>query len=158
MKARRGSRFAIPDNWPRGAGYSHAVSAEGRLVFIAGQIGWEPASQTLVTGGLIAQTRQALANIVEVVRAAGAEPEHIVRLTWFITDRDAYLGAREGIGAVYRDVMGRHFPSMSVVVVSALLEPGAEVEIEATAVIPRTSRIPRNTRAGNSTGAKRRPS
>ena len=130
------SRFPTPDGWPRGSGYSHAVVAEGRQIFIAGQIGWDPVTQTIVPGGLAAQTRQAFANIIAVLRAAGAGPEHLVRLTWFITDRDAYLRERAGIGAAYRDVVGRHFPAMSVVVVAALLEPGAEVEVEATAVIP----------------------
>ena len=130
------SRFPIPDNWPRGSGYSHAVVADGRQIFIAGQIGWDPVTQKIVEGGLIAQTRQALTNIVAVLEAAGATTSHLVRLTWFITDRDGYLGARDGLGAGYRDVIGRHFPAMSVVVVSALLEPGAVVEIEATAVIP----------------------
>jgi len=140
----------IPDGWERGSGYSHAVVAEGRQLFIAGQIGWDHATQTLVTGGFVAQTRQALANIVAVLAAGGAGPAHIVRLTWFITDRDAYLGASEAIGVAYRDVIGRHFPAMSVIVVSGLLASGAQVEIEATAVIP--------SRKNNSTGAKRRPS
>ena len=132
------SRFPIPENWPRGSGYSHAVVADGRQIFVAGQIGWDPVTQKIVEGGLIAQTRQALANIVAVLETAGATTSHLVRLTWFITDRDGYLGAHEGLGAGYRDVIGRHFPAMSVVVVSALLEPGAVVEIEATAVIPRS--------------------
>jgi enamine deaminase RidA (YjgF/YER057c/UK114 family) len=133
------SPFPIPDGWPRGSGYSHAVSAAGRQLFLAGQIGWDPVAQKLVEGGLVAQTRQALANIVAVLSAGGAQPTHLVRLTWFITDRDAYLRERRAIGAAYRDAIGRHFPAMSVVVVSALLEPGAEVEIEATAVVPATS-------------------
>jgi enamine deaminase RidA (YjgF/YER057c/UK114 family) len=85
---------------------------------------------------MAAQTRQALANIAAVLAAAGAEPAHLVRLTWFITGREAYLRERRAIGAAYREVLGRHFPAMSVVVVATLLEPGAEVEIEATAVIP----------------------
>ncbi len=88
--------------------------------------------------------------------AAGAAPAHLVRLTWFITDRDAYLHARESIGVAYREVIGRHFPTMSVIVVSALLEPGAQVEIEATAVIPRPARATPKARSVNSTGSKRR--
>ena len=126
------SRFPHPEGWPRGAGYAHAVSTEGRLLFIAGQIGWDPVTQTVVTGELVEQTRRALANIKTILAASGAEPAHLVRLTWFITDRDAYL---------------RHRKAMSVIVVAGLLEPGAMVEIEATAVIPHA------TVTTNSTGA-----
>jgi len=139
------SRFPVPEGWPRGSGYSHGVVAEGRQVFVAGQIGWEPVTRKVVSGGLATQARQAFQNILAVLRAAGAHPEHLVRLTWFITNRDAYLDARDAIGAAYRETIGRHFPAMSVVVVSALLEPGAEIEIEATAVVP-------STRTTNSTG------
>ena len=133
------SRFPIPEGWSRGSGYSHAVVAEGRQIFIAGQIGWDPVTMKVVPGGLVAQTRRAFANIAAVLTAAGATPAHLVRLTWFITDRDAYLRERAAIGAAYREVLGRHFPAMSVVVVAGLLEPGAEVEIEATAVLPSES-------------------
>ena len=136
MTGLNASRFPLPTGWPRGSGYAHAVSADGRLLFISGQIGWDPVRERLVTGGLVDQTRQALQNIAAVLAAAGAEPSHLVRLTWFITDRDAYLRDRKSIGAAYRDVIGRHFPTMSVIVVAGLLEPGAMVEIEATAVIP----------------------
>jgi enamine deaminase RidA (YjgF/YER057c/UK114 family) len=124
-----------PADWPLGSGYAHGFAAEGRLLFVAGQIGWDPITQA-VAPGLVEQTRQALANVVAVLRAGGAEPSNLVRLTWFITDRDAYLRDRKAIGAAYRDVIGRHFPPMSVIVVAGLLEPGALVEIEATAVIP----------------------
>jgi enamine deaminase RidA (YjgF/YER057c/UK114 family) len=125
-----------PADWPQGSGYSHGLSAEGRAVFVAGQIGWDPITRTVVPGGMPAQVRQAFANIVTVLGAAGARPEHLVRLTWFITDRDAYLAERKAIGAAYREVIGHHFPPMSVIVVAGLLEPGAVVEIEATAVVP----------------------
>jgi len=135
-----------PSNWPPGSGYSHGFSAEGRAVFVAGQIGWDPVTQTIVPGGMPAQVRQALANIATVLGAAGAHPGHLVRLTWFITDREAYTQDRKAIGAAYREVMGRNFPPMSVLVVAGLLEPGAMVEIEATAVIPSDTRV-------NSTGA-----
>ena len=128
-------RFPVPEGWPRGSGYAHAVVAEGRAIYIAGQIGWDPISLELADGGLIAQTRQALQNVVAVLAAAGATPADLVRLTWFVTDRDAYIGARQAIGEAYRDVIGRYFPAMSVIFVSALLEPGAMVEIEATAVV-----------------------
>ena len=129
------ARFPTPDGWPRGSGYSHAVVADGHAMYIAGQIGWDPVSLTLAEGGLIAQTRQALRNVVAVLAAAGATPAHLVRLTWFVTDRDAYIGARVGIGEAYREVIGRYYPAMSVIFVSALLEPDAVVEIEATAVL-----------------------
>jgi len=135
-----------PSNWPAGSGYSHGFSADGRGVFVAGQIGWDPVTQTVAAGGMAAQVRQALANIAAVLEAAGAQPRHLVRLTWFITDREAYLRDRKAIGAAYREVIGRHFPSMSVIVVAGLLEPGAMVEIEATAVIPSDPSV-------NSTGA-----
>jgi enamine deaminase RidA (YjgF/YER057c/UK114 family) len=135
-----------PANWPLGSGYSQGFSAEGRAVFVAGQIGWDPVTQTLVPGGMPAQVRQALANIATVLEAAGAEVGHLVRLTWFITDREAYTRDRKAIGAAYREVIGRHFPPMSVIVVAGLLEHGAVVEIEATAVIPPGTAV-------NSTGA-----
>jgi enamine deaminase RidA (YjgF/YER057c/UK114 family) len=106
------------------------------MLFVAGQIGWDPATRKVAPGGIVAQTRQALENIVAVLAAGGAQPSHLVRLTWFVTDRGGYLRERKAIGAAYREVVGRHFPPMSVVVVSGLLEEGAEVEIEATAVVP----------------------
>ena len=121
---------------------------KGASSFISGQIGWDPVTLMLADGGLVGQTRQALANIVTVLAAAGAEPAQLVRLTWFVTDRDAYLSERKAIGAVYRDVIGRYFPAMSVIFVSSLVEPGAVVEIEATAVIPAS------TIAVTSTGAQ----
>jgi enamine deaminase RidA (YjgF/YER057c/UK114 family) len=129
------SRFPVPDGWPRGSGYSHAVVAQGRAIYIAGQVGWDPVSLQLANGGLIGQTRQALQNVLSVLASAGGGPAELVRLTWFVTDRDAYLVARQAMGEVYREVIGRYFPAMSVVFVSALVEPGAMVEIEATAVL-----------------------
>ena len=130
------SRFPIPDGWPRGNGYSHAVSDEGRTLFLSGQIGWNPITERVVDGGIAAQARQAFMNIVALLAAGGAEPAHLVRLTWFVTGREVYLRERRAIGAAYREIIGRHYPAMSVVVVSTLLEPGAEIEIEATAVLP----------------------
>ena len=140
-------RYPVPDGWSRGSGYSHAVVADGHQIFIAGQIGWDPVTLEVVPGGLVAQTRQAFQNIMTLLSAAGAGADHLVRLTWFITDRNAYLRERVSIGAAYREVIGRHFPAMSVVVVAGLLEAGAEVEIEATAVVPYVSG------PSNSTGA-----
>ena len=123
-----------PPGWARARGYANGVVAEGRQIFVSGQIGWD-AEQRIVSDDFAAQTRQALANIVAVLVCAGAGPEHIVRLTWFITSRDEYHAGRAAIGASYRELIGRNFPAMSVVVVAALLEPRAKVEIEATAVI-----------------------
>lgn len=127
-------KFHEPDGWPKPSGYANAVSAEGRAVYVAGQVGWDTATQQVVPGGFAAQVRQALQNVVAALAAAGARPDQITRLTWYITDRDAYLSERKAIGAAYREVIGRHFPAMSVVVVAGLIEPGAVVEIEATAL------------------------
>jgi enamine deaminase RidA (YjgF/YER057c/UK114 family) len=124
-----------PPGWPRPHGYSNGVAAEGRLVFVAGQIGWDETG-AFPAEDMAGQVRQTLRNVVAVLAEAGAAPEHVTRLTWYVTDREAYLADPAGIGQAYRDVMGRHFPAMAVVVVSALLEPSAKVEIEATAVVP----------------------
>ena len=128
-------RLLQPDGWARPRGYANGVSATGRQIFVAGQIGWS-AEQQLVAGGLVAQTRQALANIVAILAVDGARPEHLVRLTWYVTDRASYLAEGTALGAAYREVIGRYFPAMSAVEVRALMEPGAVVEIEATAVVP----------------------
>ena len=128
-------RVLQPDGWARPRGYANGVSATGRQIFVAGQIGWS-AEQQLVAGGLVEQTRQALANIVAILAVDGARPEHLVRLTWYVTDRASYLAEGTALGAAYREVIGRHFPAMSAVEVRALMEPGAVVEIEATAVVP----------------------
>jgi len=125
-----------PLGWRRPSGYSNGVMAEGRLVFVAGQIGWD-AEQRLVEGGLVQQTVQALRNIMAVLAEAGAGPEHIVRMTWYVVDKRDYLARQQGIGEAYRAAIGKHFPAMTLVEVRDLLEEGALVEIEATAVIPR---------------------
>jgi enamine deaminase RidA (YjgF/YER057c/UK114 family) len=124
-----------PPGWPRPRGYANGIAAQGRLVFVAGQIGWDETG-AFPAEDMAGQVRQTLRNVVAVLAEAGAGPEHVARLTWYVTDREAYLADPAGIGQAYRDVMGRHFPAMAVVVVSALLEPGAKVEIEATAVVP----------------------
>ncbi len=123
-----------PPDWARPRGYANGVAAEGRQVYVAGQIGWD-AGQRFVGDGFAAQVRQALANVVAVLDCAGAKPEHIVRMTWYVTSRDEYNAALAEIGAAYRELIGRNYPAMSVVVVAGLLEPRAKVEIEATAVI-----------------------
>ena len=122
-----------PPGWARPRGYANGIVAEGRQIFLAGQVGWN-AEQQLVSDELAAQVRQALANIAELLSCAGARPEHLVRLNWYVTSREEYFAAIEGIGAAYREVIGRQFPAMSVVQVAGLLEPRAKVEIEATAV------------------------
>ena len=125
-----------PAGWPRGAGYAHAVSARGRVVSVAGQIGWDPRTGEWPASDLTGQTAQALRNIAEILEAANCSVRDVVRLTWFVLDRDAYVAARREIGDAYRSVFGRHYPAMSVLVVAALIEREALVEIEATAVVP----------------------
>jgi enamine deaminase RidA (YjgF/YER057c/UK114 family) len=129
-------QFLHPRHWKRAKGYANGIAAEGRMVFVAGQVGWN-AEQKFESQDFVAQTRQALQNIVAVVREAGAAPEHITRLTWFITDKKEYLSRLAEVGEAYRSVMGTHFPAMTMVQVVALVEDGAKVEIEASAVIPR---------------------
>ena len=131
------ARAFEPEGWPRPRGYSDAMAAEGRIVCVAGQVGWDPRTQRIVSPDFVAQTRRALENVVAALAAAGAGFTDVVRLTWYVTDRDAYLTHQQQVGAAYREVCGRHYPAMSVVVVAALIEAGARVEIEATAVVPR---------------------
>ena len=136
-----------PGEWPRPRGYSNGIVAQGRLIFLSGQIGWD-AEGRFVSGALAEQVGQALRNIVRILAEAGAEPHHIVRLTWYVTDRDEYVANTKAIGVAYREVMGRNFPSMSVVQVAALVEREAKVEIEATAVLPegQSRELPQGTR------------
>jgi len=127
--------FLQPKNWMSPKGYSNGVAAEGRQIFIAGQIGWNERCE-LVGDDFVRQAERALANIVEVLAEAGGQPRHLTRLTWFVTDKAAYVARQKEVGEAYRRVIGRHFPAMSLIVVAGLLEPGAKVEIEGTAVIP----------------------
>lgn len=127
-----------PEGWSPPKGYVNGMVARGRHVYVAGQVGWD-GQQRFVEGGLAQQVDQALRNVVAVLAEARARPEHLVRLTWYLTNRDEYNAELTEIGRVYRDVIGRHFPPMSVVQVVALMEPQAKVEIEATAVIPDTA-------------------
>jgi enamine deaminase RidA (YjgF/YER057c/UK114 family) len=124
-----------PPSWARPKGYSNGVAVSGRMVFVSGMVGWDAQSR-LVGKDLVSQTRQALANIVAVLEEGGARPEHIVRMTWYVVDKAEYLRAQKELGEVYRAVIGRHFPAMTAVQVAGLVEEGARVEIEATAVIP----------------------
>ena len=124
-----------PAEWPRPKGYANGMAAHGRMIFISGQIGWD--EQGRFTGDTLAeQVRQALRNIVRVLAEGKAQPHHLVRLTWYVLSREAYLREVREIGAGYREVIGKHFPTMSVVEVKGLVEQKALVEIEATAVVP----------------------
>ena len=125
----------LPEGWPRPKGYANGVAATGRQVFIAGMIGWD-AQGVFHSDDFAAQARQALSNIVDVLREAGGRPEHIVRMTWYVTDKREYLAAGREIGRAFRDIIGSYNAAMSAVEVSALMEDRAKVEIEATAVIP----------------------
>jgi enamine deaminase RidA (YjgF/YER057c/UK114 family) len=126
----------LPSGWPRPKGYANGIEAEGRLVFVAGQIGWTPDGKFEATT-LPAQFAQTLDNTLAVLREAGASPEHVARMTWYVTDKRAYLASLAEIGAIWREKMGRHYPAMAVVEVKALIEDAALIEIETTAVVPR---------------------
>src|SRR5690242_18375539 len=128
-----GQRILQPSSWPRPRGYSNGIAAAGETIFLAGQIGWD--TEGRFAAGLAAQVRQALDNIVTLLAEARAGPQHIVRLTWYVTDLRAYRASLSEVGVAYRSVMGRHFPTMSVIGVSGLVEQQALVEIEATAVV-----------------------
>lgn len=129
-------QILLPEGWPRPRGYSNGVLAEGRQIFVAGQVGWD-AQGRFESPDLAGQVKRSLENVLAVLAAADARPEHIVRLTWYVTSRDEYHAELQQIGTAYRAVMGKHFPAISVVQVVALMEAQAKVEIEATAVIPR---------------------
>ena len=128
-------RILKPAPWPRPKGFSQGMAARGQLLFVAGQVGWD-SSGRFASHRLADQVKVALENIVAVLAEAGAGPEHVTRLTWYVTSREEYYAELADIGANYRVVMGRHFPTMSVVQVVALMEPQAKVEIEATGVLP----------------------
>jgi enamine deaminase RidA (YjgF/YER057c/UK114 family) len=128
------NRVLLPEGWPRPKGYANGVAAEGRMVFVAGQIGWTP-DGAFPDGGFVAQVRQTLANTLAVLAEAEAGPEHVVRMTWYVVDKREYLAALREIGTVWREVIGPHYPAMAVVEVKGLIEDAARVEIETTAVI-----------------------
>ena len=129
------NRVLHPKGWPVPKGYSNGLVARGRMVFIAGMVGWN-SKHEFESDDFVEQARQALRNILEVLAEGGGKPEHLVRLTWFVTDRKEYLSSLPALGEVYRSLMGRHYPPMTVVEVKGLLDERAKVEIEATAVIP----------------------
>ena len=124
-----------PKHWKPARGYANGVAASGRMVFTGGIIGWNAACE-FETDDFVGQVAQALRSIVEVLAEAGAKPEHLVRLTWYVTDKTEYLSNLKGLGTVYKEIIGRHYPAMALVQVVALVEDRAKVEIEATAVIP----------------------
>jgi enamine deaminase RidA (YjgF/YER057c/UK114 family) len=124
-----------PPGWARAKGFSNGIAAQGKLVFIAGQIGWTGQGEWLAKS-FAGQFRQALQNVLAVLQQAQGRPEHLVRLTWYVLDKQEYLASLNEVGAAYRELMGRHYPTMAVVQVSGLVEDEARLEIEATAVIP----------------------
>jgi enamine deaminase RidA (YjgF/YER057c/UK114 family) len=127
-------RTLQPEGWVQPRGYSNGIAADGTVVFVAGQIGWNAQCQ-FETDDFAGQVRQALANVVAVLAEANAGPEHITRMTWYITDKQEYLANLRGVGDAYREVIGSHYPAMTLVQVAALLEDRAKVEIEVTAVV-----------------------
>ena len=124
-----------PPGWARPRGYSNGIMARGRMVFVSGMIGWDAECQ-FQTDDFAGQVRQALQNVLDVLREAGAGPQHIARMTWYVVDKHEYKGAYPAIGAIYRELIGKHYPAMTAVEVAGLLEPRARVEIEVTAVVP----------------------
>lgn len=127
--------FLNPKSWRQARGYSNGVAASGRMIFLGGLIGWN-GDQEFETDDFVGQTAQTLRNIVEVLREGGAEPHHLVRLTWYVLDKQEYLARLPEIGVAYREILGRHYPAMALVQVGGLVEDRARLEIEATAVVP----------------------
>jgi len=130
-----GMKVLQPPGWPRPNGYSNGIAASGRTIWTAGVIGWDE-TETLVSDTLAGQLEQILRNTLAILAEAGAGPEHVVRMTWYVTDRDEYVASLKEIGTAWRAHMGRNYPTMAVVAVSALVEAGAKIEIESTAVVP----------------------
>ena len=128
------NRVLLPEGWPRPRGYSNGIAAEGRMVFVAGQIGWD--AEGRFPDGFAAQFRQTIDNTLAILAEAGAGPEHVVRMTWYVVDKAEYLAALRDVGAVWRERIGPHYPAMAVVEVKGLIEDAARLEIETTAVIP----------------------
>lgn len=124
-----------PPDWAEPKGYANGILARGALLFVGGQIGWN-ARQEFESDDFVAQTRQTLQNIADVLKAGGAGPEHMVRMTWYVVDRDEYVASLRALGGVYREIMGKNFPAMTCVQVAGLVEARARVEIEVTAVVP----------------------
>jgi enamine deaminase RidA (YjgF/YER057c/UK114 family) len=128
-------RILQPPGWTPPKGYANGIAARGTMIFVGGQIGWN-GQQQFETDDFVGQARQALTNIVAVLREGGAGPEHIVRMTWYVIDKQEYVASYRALGGAYREIVGRHFPAMTAVEVKALIEDRARVEIEVTAVVP----------------------
>ena len=126
----------LPPGWPRPKGYSNGIAAAGKFVFVAGEIGWNPLTEKFEAKDFVGQFRQSLKNIVAIMAEAGAKPEHMVRQTWYVTDKQEYLASLRGVGEAWREIMGRVFPCIACVEVKGLMENDAKVEIETTAVLP----------------------
>ncbi|MGB2592153.1 MAG: RidA family protein [Candidatus Acidiferrum sp.] len=124
-----------PAGWKRPKGYANGISAKGRMVFVSGAIGWDGQGK-LVAADFAGQVRQALENVVTILAEGGAKPEHLVRMNWFVRDKKEYVSSFKEVGTIYREIIGPHYPAMTAVEVSGLIEEGARVEIEATAVVP----------------------
>jgi enamine deaminase RidA (YjgF/YER057c/UK114 family) len=124
-----------PPGWPRPRGYSNGIAASGRMVFVSGMVGWNEHG-VFESDDFVGQARQALVNIVQVLAEAGARPEHIVRMTWYVVDREGYARSVKPLGIAYREIIGSHYPAMTAVAVTGLMEPLAKLEIEVTAVMP----------------------
>ncbi|HEX8257448.1 MAG TPA: RidA family protein [Allosphingosinicella sp.] len=125
----------LPPGWPRPRGYANGISARGRTIFTAGVVGWDE-EERFAAQDLVGQFRQILRNTLAILAEGGAAPEHIVRMTWYVTDRSDYIANLREIGAVYRELIGKHYPAMAVVIVAGLVEPAARIEIETTAMVP----------------------
>lgn len=129
-------RTLLPPGWPRPKGYSNGIAAEGKFVFVAGEVGWNPLTEKFDAKDFVGQFRQALKNIVAIMAEGGAKPEHMVRQTWYVTDRAEYLANLKGVGEAWREIMGRVFPCIACIEIKGLMEADAKVEIETTAVVP----------------------
>ncbi len=133
-KGAHGATVLLPEGWPKPKGYANGIKARGEVIFVAGQIGWD--TEGRFAQGFVAQARKALENIMAVLKEGNARPEHLVRMTWYVTDMASYRNSLAELGAAYREAIGRHYPAMTLVGVTSLAEPNALIEIEATAVIP----------------------
>ncbi len=129
-------RTLLPPGWPRPKGYANGIAAEGRFVFVAGEVGWNPLTEKFDVKDFVGQFRQTLKNVVAILAEGGAKPEHMVRMTWYVTDKREYLANLAGVGEAWREVMGRVFPCIAAIEVKGLMEPDAKIEIETTAVVP----------------------
>ena len=129
-------RTLLPPGWPRPKGYANGIAAEGKFVFVAGEVGWNPETEKFEKKDFVGQFRQTLQNVAAILAEGGAKPEHMVRMTWYVTDKAEYLANLRGVGDAWREIMGRVFPCIAAIEVKGLMEPDAKIEIETTAVVP----------------------